>query len=228
MIVIADDTVPEPFWDSKIAQYFAGKDAFEPIVLITSDMRCTDKIISQTGDDLLPRHPIFTRDFYDQCGYVFDPNFYGAGCDNQLLLIGLREGFLRDFRSFKIHHTKGDILTDTGKLNCGCEDSKKTSSQNQRFKSVHDDTSTSKAQSELSKWGFTWRFIELLASSPNTCNAVFYAYQNLALKNGYPLTPGKLLSYIALSSFHRDNNSISKYLLLKYFLRYVLAYNNKL
>jgi hypothetical protein len=72
-ICIADDLTPPPGWDSVLRN--AIRDTSVPFAIFVAD---------QLANDGLLRHPIMSRGLYERRGYVFDPDYYGVFCDNDL------------------------------------------------------------------------------------------------------------------------------------------------
>jgi hypothetical protein len=74
LVCIADDLTPPPGWDSDLAQLAPIK---KPVAVFVPD---------QLADDCLLRHPVMNRALYEKRGFVFDPDYYGVFCDNDLTL----------------------------------------------------------------------------------------------------------------------------------------------
>lgn len=73
LICIADDLTPPIGWDTVLRD--AIKDTSVPFAVFVAD---------QLANDGLLRHPIISRGLYEKRGYVFDPDYYGVFCDNDL------------------------------------------------------------------------------------------------------------------------------------------------
>jgi hypothetical protein len=74
LLVIADDLLPPPGWDQDFELLGIRQ---EPCAVYAPD---------QMSDDGLLRHPIVNRAFMAKRGHLFDPDFYGVYCDNDLNL----------------------------------------------------------------------------------------------------------------------------------------------
>jgi hypothetical protein len=135
LIGIADDLIPCKGWDDalwKLVEPEIDKFCFWKL----HDTRCEDALNS-SRDDILPRHPAMTRNYYESTGFFFDPRYVSVGCDDQLLCDGLIHGSIRDGRSFKLHHTAGKILKDSGELNCGCNGNKLSTTRSESQNLIH-------------------------------------------------------------------------------------------
>jgi len=73
LIVIADDLSPPLAWDYILRR--AIIDPSKEFAVFVAD---------QLANDGLLRHPILSRGLYSRRGYVFDPDYYGVFCDNDL------------------------------------------------------------------------------------------------------------------------------------------------
>jgi hypothetical protein len=74
LIVIADDLTPPIGWDETLRAGMRSVIA-DAVALFVPD---------QLSDDGLLRHPVMTRALYQKRGYIFDPDYYGVFCDNDL------------------------------------------------------------------------------------------------------------------------------------------------
>lgn len=138
LLGIADDLIPPRGWDEqlrKMVQFETSSLCFWKL----KDVRCENEN-NPSQDDILPRHPAMTRALYMHQGFFFDPEFVSVGCDDKLLCTGLMNGFIRDGRQLKLHHTSGKILKSTGGLNCGCEGNREVQPLTESQISIHDET----------------------------------------------------------------------------------------
>jgi hypothetical protein len=122
ILLIADDLVPNFEWDLNIEK-FISSNCFKDGILKFTDDRFTS-LANIHNDTLLPRHPGFLRETYNELGYVFDYNFDSTGPDFDLLIYALANGCLRDARSIKFHHSIGPIYSENSELICGCYENK--------------------------------------------------------------------------------------------------------
>jgi hypothetical protein len=77
LIVIADDLIPPRGWDVDLDKETGPLPQHKPVAIQTPDGIANDNLL---------RHPIINRALYDQRGFVFDPDYYGVYCDNDLTL----------------------------------------------------------------------------------------------------------------------------------------------
>lgn len=118
LIAIADDTVPEKGWDTKVEHLISMQEQ-DRILLSFTDGRCHEIEVGKS-DSLLPRHPAITRPLYRDVQYLFPPRFTGLGADVALLVVALRHGYFLDARAVKLHHSVGNIFDEVGELSCFC------------------------------------------------------------------------------------------------------------
>ena len=76
LVVIADDLTPPLGWDETLRE-FLGKPN-------TASAEFCVYVPDQLSNDGLLRHPIMSRALYQRRGYVFDPDYFGVFCDNDL------------------------------------------------------------------------------------------------------------------------------------------------
>jgi hypothetical protein len=164
LIGIADDLLPEKGWDHTLWN-LVESELNESCFWKLRDTRCEDEV-NLTRDDILPRHPAMTRDFYKRAGFFFDPRYVSVGCDDQLLCDGLMQGSIRDGRSFKLHHTTGKILKATGELNCGCEGRKESTSLSKSQIKIHDSRWVKLAEKNLVSTPIRWVAISDVSATP--------------------------------------------------------------
>ena len=136
LLGIADDLVPNQGWDDQLWE-MVQSEKHNLCFWKLKDSRCQDDIGS-SHDDILPRHPAMTRKLYEHQGFFFDPRFVSVGCDDQLLCAGLVNGYIRDGRKLKLHHTSGRILKSSGQVNCGCEGAREIQSRSESQMLIHE------------------------------------------------------------------------------------------
>jgi hypothetical protein len=154
LIGIADDLIPYQGWDDvlwKLVEPETDNFCFWKL----HDTRCEDAL-SSSRDDILPRHPAMTRNYYERTGFFFDPRYVSVGCDDQLLCEGLIHGSIRDGRSFKLHHTAGSILTDSGELNCGCTGNKLSTTRSESQNLIHESRWVRLSEKNLASTPIRW------------------------------------------------------------------------
>jgi hypothetical protein len=195
ILLIADDLVPNFEWDLKIENFIASNGFRDGIFKFTDD-RCIS-LKNLPNDTLLPRHPGFLRDTYNELGYVFDNSFESTGPDFDLLIYALANGCLRDARSIKFHHSIGPIYSEDSKLMCGCYNSKKSHS----VRTISQTRMHSQKQSEIQsllekKWHKSYILMGYLACINRLSNN-FMNYMKLNKKN-YPtsLITKSLVKYV--------------------------------
>ncbi len=137
LLGIADDLIPNQDWDKQLWQMIEPEKN-DLCFWKLKDLRCRDDK-GTSRDDILPRHPAMTRRLYEHQGFFFDPRFVSVGCDDQLLCMGLINGYVRDGRQLKLHHTSGKILKLSGELNCGCKDAQEVQLRSESQDLIHDD-----------------------------------------------------------------------------------------
>ena len=86
LVCIADDLTPPLGWDLELA------------LAMPTDRAAALYVPDQMSDDMLMRHPVINRRLYEKRGYIFDPDFYGVYCDNDLSM------WLRRHRISVIRH----------------------------------------------------------------------------------------------------------------------------
>jgi hypothetical protein len=74
LVVIADDLTPPIGWDETL------RNGMRSVIGDAAALFVPDQI----SDDGLLRHPVMTRALYLKRGYIFDPDYYGVFCDNDL------------------------------------------------------------------------------------------------------------------------------------------------
>jgi hypothetical protein len=199
ILLIADDLVPNFEWDSQIESFITSNDFRDGIFKFTDD-RCVS-LINLPNDTLLPRHPGFLRDTYNELGYVFDNSFDSTGPDFDLLIYALSNGYLRDARSIKFHHSIGPIYSENSELTCGCYENKMI----RPMRTISQIRMHSRKPSEIEsllekKWHKSYMFMGNLACINRLSNN-FMNYMKLNKKN-YPasLITKSLVKY-ALNKF---------------------------
>ncbi len=96
LIVIADDLLPCPHWDTDVIQSISTLDpVLEAFVLKIRDH-------SFARDSTL-RHPIVSRDYYSRFG-LWDPAYDGHGVDNAFTLEAHKRGRVIDCRHVRFQH----------------------------------------------------------------------------------------------------------------------------
>ncbi len=157
LIGIADDLVPEFGWDlelwEKISPYLETKGLWK-----VNDSRCVPVKIENLGD-MLPRHPVINRKLYEEYGFYFNPKYYSVGPDDEWLLEGIKNSFLKDAREIFFHHSIGPIFNEAGNLQCGCfvKSSPKSSTPGQAR--MHQSEWRLQANENLKTWSLPWRVI---------------------------------------------------------------------
>ena len=76
LVVIADDLTPPIAWDVTLCKFVGN-------AKMTRAEFCI-YVPDQLSDDGLLRHPVMSRGLYERRGYVFDPDYFGVFCDNDL------------------------------------------------------------------------------------------------------------------------------------------------
>ena len=115
LIVIADDTAPQPNWDRQLENLLSQSESSGPQLWVIDDDRCDSQKTT-----FLPRHPVLSMEYYSNKGYIFHSEFGGRGADDDLLMMAIESSCLYDATEFRIHHTKGAILDSKGELSCTC------------------------------------------------------------------------------------------------------------
>ena len=164
LLGIADDLIPTHGWDDqlwKMVQSERNGLCFWKL----KDSRCYDES-NLSRDDILPRHPAMTRSLYKHQGFFFDPRFVSVGCDDQLLCIGLMNGYMRDGRDFKLHHTSGRILTLSGELNCGCGATKEVQQRSNSQILIHDPRWKKLSKDNMKSMPSGWVFLSENSAIP--------------------------------------------------------------
>lgn len=193
LLAIADDLVPPPNWDEQIYNILTQYGQKDELLLVFSDARCDITTVSGVKDTFLPRHPLLTRKLYNRFGYLFNPQFAGHGPDVYWLIVGLKEGFLRDARTLKFHHSYGHIFGDRAELKCGCDglehiDSKMTASK----LALIDELEQVSPRHILDALGIRWRFIEALFMTQNLCEFIYEGYL-YRVHRGLRITPEMII-----------------------------------
>jgi len=97
MFVIADDLLPPQGWDSRLEQLVSPLDPhLAPFAVKVHDN-------DSKPDDVLLRHPVISRAFYEQLG-LWSPLFRGVYCDNELTVRAFWRAFIVDGRSLRLEH----------------------------------------------------------------------------------------------------------------------------
>ena len=168
LLIITDDLVPDRFWDSQLWQ-ITRKDSFGPRLWKITDSRCMSRGKEILGD-ILPRHPLMNRELYQDYGHVFDPRYVTVGPDDEWLLQGIKNNFIRDARMVQLHHGVGKILDSSGNLLCGCStivpNMEKTKSQIM----IHGLEWKIVARKNLAEWGYLWHIVLSVSSSEKIAN----------------------------------------------------------
>lgn len=215
LLGIADDLVPNRHWDEKIWD-LVSENNFLPLLWKVSDSRCPKKGDSPYGD-ILPRHPLITRSLYDKYGYFFDPRYVTVGPDDEWLMRGLRDKFIRDARIIHLHHSIGPILNKSGNLLCGCEVELVRVVRNQSQTYIHDSQWKKVAKKNLNEWGLLWRVIASLSTSGIIADEI------LSIAEFSEAEVNKA-SIILLRLFRSKNlNYIHKFQILKIFFSKLLS-----
>lgn len=115
LIVMSDDTAPQIHWDSELENLILRCRSDQSQVWVLDDDRCNSKKIT-----LLPRHPVVSRNYYSNKGFIFNPIFHGRGADDDLLMTALKDGVLYDGTTVRLHHTNGAIIDSKDNLMCAC------------------------------------------------------------------------------------------------------------
>jgi hypothetical protein len=115
LVVIADDTAPQPNWDRHLENLLSQSESSGPQLWVIDDDRCDSRKTT-----FLPRHPVLSMEYYANKGYIFHSEFGGRGADDDLLMTAIESSHLYDATEFRIHHTKGAILDSKGELACKC------------------------------------------------------------------------------------------------------------
>jgi hypothetical protein len=76
LVVIADDLTPPIGWDDTLRVFLGNPN--------TASTQFCVYVPDQLSNDGLLRHPIMSRALYQRRGYIFDPEYYGVFCDNDL------------------------------------------------------------------------------------------------------------------------------------------------
>jgi hypothetical protein len=76
LVVIADDLTPPIGWDETLRVFLGNPN--------TASTQFCVYVPDQLSNDGLLRHPIMSRALYQRRGYIFDPEYYGVFCDNDL------------------------------------------------------------------------------------------------------------------------------------------------
>lgn len=179
LIVIADDIIPEDNWDLQVLSLFASFNVKESLLFVLTDSRCVTRTTSR--DNFLPRHPLLTRSFYLQQGFIFPESIHAYGMDNQLLQIAVSTKALRDSRDIVLHHSRGFLFDDAGKIRCGC---------NEQLSDNPNQLSPSKIRMESFKLNaseklntritfFSWDFVSALLCTNIVCETVFSTYMKI-------------------------------------------------
>ncbi len=164
LIAIADDLVPNLYWDEQLLEIISGDQAFRKLWVV-SDARCSLKL-NNLHRDILPRHPVITRALYESYGFIFDPRYTTVGPDDEWLLEGIKNSFLSDARSVEFHHSIGRLFDSTGALMCGCFGSVGEKERSDSQEIIHNYNWKQVARTNLMHWGFTWRALSGLSTSP--------------------------------------------------------------
>jgi hypothetical protein len=170
LLGIADDLVPNQHWDEKIWELVSEKKSL-PLLWKVSDSRCLTKKDSLFGD-ILPRHPLITRTLYDTYGFFFDPRYVTVGPDDEWLLLGLKNRFIRDARSIYLHHSVGPILNYSGELLCGCGVESPALVRTQSQELIHNSQWVQEARKNLHEWGLLWGVIASLSTSGDIADKI--------------------------------------------------------
>lgn len=96
LIVISDDLVPRPGWDATLSQVVSCFDARATSFAV----KCADSTLQ---DDVLLRHPVISRRFYEELG-LFAPRFRGVFCDDDITTRAFWHAGLVDGRSVVFDH----------------------------------------------------------------------------------------------------------------------------
>jgi hypothetical protein len=164
LLGIADDLVPNKHWDTHLWSK-VDSHCLDEVFWKLGDGRCGQKK-SHRFDEILPRHPAMTRALYEKLGYFFNPKFVSVGCDDDLLIMGLKTGVIRDAREIKFHHAIGLIFDTEGNLACGCFQDVGNRVRSASQTSIHENTWVSMAQSILNDHGKSWRALAEVSSTP--------------------------------------------------------------
>lgn len=215
LLGIADDLIPDPGWDDQLWKIVKA-DPTNLCFWKLDDSRCQNRLDS-LDDDVLPRHPAMTRNFYIFQGYFFDPRFVSVGCDDYLLCTGLMNNFIRDGRDLKLHHTIGKVLTSSGELNCGC--GKETNLQ-QRSRSqdiIHDIRWKKLSQTIMKTLPLHWVILSELSGIPEVGTFLLS-----------PRARNKSFSmlFITLLITHKIKLKWKILFLLKFYKRFVFSKNH--
>jgi len=179
LFVIADDVVPDDNWDNVIRSLIGPGQLQDSLVFSITDDRCSNFNSHDIRDILLPRHPLMTRIFYEDRGYIFDERIHGYGMDDALLIEAIRDGSLRDGRSLRLHHSRGKLFDNNGKIICSCYnkvESKLVTPSKSRMEK-HKSLERYRVYREV---GFWWRFVGALMSTSLLCDYVYSSYLNVA------------------------------------------------
>lgn len=108
LFVIADDLIPYEGWDEGISIGLTPSDCRNiPFAIKVSD--------SHLEKDSLLRHPIISREFYAQNG-LFDPDFRGVYCDDDLTLRAFCSSQILDRRNVIFQHCSGANISESKML----------------------------------------------------------------------------------------------------------------
>ncbi len=177
LIAIADDLVPNLYWDEQLLEIISG-DQKSLRLWVVSDARCSFKF-KNLQRDILPRHPVITRALYESYGFIFDPRYTTVGPDDEWLLEGIKNNFLSDARSVEFHHSIGRLFDSTGALICGCFGSAENKERSESQEIIHNDNWKHVARNNLMNWGFTWRALSGLSTSPIIADEIIRLSQTI-------------------------------------------------
>lgn len=103
LVVIADDLFPPPGWDRALIETTGPLNPLRtPFVVKVGD--------SPRPNDVLLRHPVVSRAFYDKFG-LFSPAYRGVYCDTDLTRRAFWNSVILDGRSLQVEH-RHPVLSD--------------------------------------------------------------------------------------------------------------------
>lgn len=111
----------------------------KPLIIKFTDFRCSDSDKYPRGDIYLSRHPMINRAYLREKEFLFSPDFEGIGADDDLLLTGISEKIIWDFRCIKFHHSLGKVLDENGNPTCGCKGHESSGKRTESQIAIHEE-----------------------------------------------------------------------------------------
>lgn len=111
LITVADDYFPPEHWDTAIVSALAAWGKFLRLPWPAGELQYVLDIDNQDNSSPLLPFSFISRAYYEKLGYLFWPEYFGLGADNDFTAVARRDGVVIDARNLKFTHKHPDLST---------------------------------------------------------------------------------------------------------------------